>query len=362
MERIVKVSSNLLHEPTGKLITDSTHSLKRVEVVTCKIRTGSGLAGLGFTYTIGAGGHAIKSVIDSIFHKILIGQDPTDIEGIWNKMWEATHAVGRGGITTHAIAAVDIALWDMKGKQLDRPLYKLLRGSMKGVPMYDTNDGWLHYTEDELVSSALAVVKAKFHGFKIKVGKKTLKEDVARIKAVTNAVKGRIPIMIDANQVWGKDEAVRRGKAFEDLGVFWYEEPVAADDIWAHVEIAKSLRVPVAVGETIFTKQEFGNYVRIKGCDILQQDVCRVGGITEWMAIARIADENGLKVSPHFVMELHPALVGSIPNGLFVEHIPWLRKLFREPPLMENGFIFPSDRPGIGLELEEGALGRFLVE
>jgi L-alanine-DL-glutamate epimerase-like enolase superfamily enzyme len=362
MLKITRVNSNLLSVPTGKLITDSIHSLKHVEVVTCKVKTSDGIVGFGFTYTIGTGGFAIKSVIDSMFQKVLVGKDPGHIQEIWEEMWESTHAVGRGGITTHAMAAVDIALWDIKGKTLEKPLYKLLRGSNKGIPLYDTNSGWLHYSEKELVFSALQVLKEGFRGFKIKVGRKTLKEDVDRIKAVANALDNRIPLMIDANQVWDKEEALKRGKAFDKLGVFWYEEPLVAEDIWGHSELAKALSVPIAVGETIFTKQEFENYARLGAVDILQPDVCRVGGITEWMDVAKIAEAHGLKVSPHFVMDLHPSLMASIPNGRFVEYIPWLRKLFREPPKVDNGMIFPSVKPGIGLELEPSAFQRYVVE
>jgi L-alanine-DL-glutamate epimerase-like enolase superfamily enzyme len=227
--------------------------------------------------------------------------------------------------------------------------------------MYDTNSGWLHYSEKELVNSAKAVARKGFYGFKIKVGKKTLREDVERVRAVTEAVNGKIPIMIDANQVWDKVEALKRGRRFQDLGVYWYEEPIVADDILGHRELARELDVPVAVGETIFTRAEFANYVRLGACDILQQDVCRVGGITEWMEIAALADASGLKVSPHFVMELTPQLVASITNGLFVEYIPWLRKLFSNPPKIEGGLIFPSDQPGTGLELEHDVFRRFLI-
>jgi L-alanine-DL-glutamate epimerase-like enolase superfamily enzyme len=361
MPKITKIESHLLEVPTDKPITDSIHSIDRVEVVTCTIGTSENVNGLGFTYTIGGGGHAIKSIIDNMFSKKLIGENPLEISKIWQELWNSSHAVGRGGITTHAIAAVDIALWDAKGKVLNAPLYKLLNGSKRGIPMYDTNSGWLHYSENELVESAKAVAAKGFHGFKIKVGKKTLLEDVDRIRAVTEEVDGKIPIMIDANQVWDKVEALKRGRRFQDLGIYWYEEPIVADDIWGHRSIAQELDVPVAVGETIFTRAEFANYIRLDACDILQQDVCRVGGITEWMEIATLAKTSGLKVSPHFVMELTPSLVASITNGLFVEYIPWLQKLFSNPPRIEGGLIFPSDAPGIGLDIDVGAFRRFLI-
>ncbi len=360
--RITRISSDLLNVPTGKLITDSTHSLENVEVVTCNVETDQGLDGFGFTYTIGTGGYAIKAALDSIFAKMLLGSNAEETDEIWARMWKGTHAVGRGGITTHAMAAVDIALWDLKGKALDMPLYKLLGGSSKAIPLYDTNGGWLHYNEEELVSAAVEAAERKFHGFKLKVGKKTLAEDVARIKVVQAAVGKKMPVMVDANQVWGKRGALERGRAFQDLGVYWYEEPMIADDIWGHKEVAASLDVPIAVGETIFTRHEFENYLKLKACDILQQDVCRVGGITEWMEIAKLAEINGVKVSPHFVMDLHPALVASIPNGLFVEYIPWLRKLFKDPPRIADGTIFPPEAPGIGLDLNTESLEKYAAQ
>ena len=359
--KIVEVKSNILRVPTDKLITDSQHSLEHVEVITCDIVTSDGQHGFGFTYTIGTGAFAIKAVIDTIYKKIIIESDPSEIQSLWWKMWNKTHAVGRGGITTHALAAVDIALWDLKGKEVEQPLHRLLNGSRRGVPLYDTDRGWLHYSKDELVKSALEIQREGFFGFKMKVGKKTLGEDIDRITSVMDALEGKLPVMIDANQIFSPSEAIQRGRAFEKLGVYWYEEPIVADDVWGHAALAKQLDVPIAVGETIFSKYEFHSYLKLGACDILQQDVCRVGGITEWLEIAQLGETNGVKVSPHFVMDMHPSLVVSIPNGMFVEYIPWLRKIFKSPPKIENGLIFPSDSPGIGLELNETVTSRFLA-
>src|SRR5487761_23698 len=357
--KLAEIQSGIFHVPTEKLITDSQHSLDSVEVVTCTVKTTDGLSGLGFTYTIGTGGLAIKTVIDTIYAKILTGSDPSEIKDLWLKMWNKTHAVGRGGITTHAMAAVDIALWDLKGKDLGQPLYKLLNGTKKPIPLYDTNQGWLHYSQEELVRSALSVQREGFHGFKLKVGKKSVEEDVSRISAVTDALNGKMSVMVDANQIFTRSEAIRRGRAFEKLGVLWYEDPLVADDLLGHADLARELDVPVAVGETIFSKYEFGNYFKLGACDISQQDVCRVGGITEWMEIAESAEASGIQVSPHFVMDLHPSLVCSITNGMFVEYIPWLRKMFTDPPIVDRGLIFPSDAPGTGLEISQSALINF---
>ena len=351
--KITKVTSGLLSVPTGKRISDSIHSLDKVEVVTCTVETNDGTRGLGYTYTIGTGGYAIKAIIDTVYSKRLAGKDPSETASLWKEMWESTHAVSRGGVTAHAMAAVDIALWDIKGKEVSRPLYWLLGGSKRPIPLYDTNGGWLHYSTEELVRAAKAVARKGFHGFKIKVGKKVMEDDVQRVRAVREALGDGTSIMVDANQVWKAPEAIRRGRKFQDLGVEWYEEPVVADDLLGHRDVARSLDLPIAAGETIFTKYEFEAYIRLGACDIVQPDVCRVGGITEWMQVADLALANGLRVSPHFVMDLHPSLVCSISNGMYVEYIPWLRKLFEHPPEIQAGSILPSDAPGVGLQLRK---------
>jgi len=355
------VNSSVLRIPTDKLISNAIRSYDSLDIVLCTVSTDQGISGTGFTYTIGKAGRSIKSIIDEIFSKALVGSDPTAATEQWTKMWRATHSFGRGGITTHAMAAVDIALWDAKGKECERPLYWLLGGSRKSIPVYDTDGGWLHYSIEELVKNAMEIAAKKFYGFKIKVGKKDLKEDLERIKTVKDAVGKKLTIMIDANQAWSPPEALRRGRKFQDLGVEWYEEPVSADNILAYPEIARQLDVPIAVGETIFTKLECELFIKTEGCNILQHDACRVGGITEWMQISQMAQLNDIKVSPHFVMDLHPALVASIPNGLYIEYIPWLRKLFKNPLEVVDGTVMPPERPGIGLEFDEAAIKKYSV-
>ncbi len=359
--RITSINSSLLRIPLESPVADSIHIIDSVEVVTCAVETDQGIVGHGFTYTIGMGGHGIKSIIDACFVKALLGLDPLEITDIWEKMWRLVHSVGRGGITNHSIAAIDIALWDIKGKEEGKPLYRILNGTRKPIPLYDTNGGWLHYTKDQLVRNALLDAEQNFRGFKVKVGKKTVEEDLERIRAVKDAVGDRLSVMVDANQLWGKSEALRRGRKFQDLDVEWFEEPLVADDLWGHREVAKELDVAIAIGETIFTRYEFMNYMRLGACDILQQDVCRVGGITEWMRIAEMAEVNGLKVSPHFVMDLHPSLLASVPNGLYVEHIPWLGKLWKSRPKVVDGSIVPQELPGTGLEPNPDVIAKYVV-
>ena len=313
--------THLLNVPTPKF-SSTIHSRSGIEVVTCVVETEEGLTGLGFTYTVGTGGSAIKAIIDDYVAKVLIGSKPEETATAWERMWRTTHGVGRGGVTTHAIAAVDIALWDLKGREADKPLYELLGGIRKPIPLYATDGGWLHCTEAELVKNALKVASKRYVGFKIKVGKKEAKEDVDRIKAVIDAAGDKISVMVDVNQGFGLSEATKRGKLYQDLGVGWYEEPLVADDFQGYGRLARDLSMPIAVGENIFTKYEFERYMQAGACDLIQPDVCRLGGITEWMQVAEMAHVNGLEVSPHIIMELHGSLAASIPNATYVEDLP----------------------------------------
>ena len=353
MGKIIDLTSEVLRVPTGKHITDSIHSTDIIEFVTCKILTDTGMEGIGFTYTIGNGGYSIKAFIDHYIREALIGDDYGNITEIWNKLWWITQPVGRGGITTHVIAAIDIALWDLKGKEVGKPLQWLLGGSSKPVKLYETNSGWLHYSQDELVESAKNVIKTGFYGFKIKLGKKNPEEDISRIKAVMDVTAGKIALMTDVNQAWSYNYALRMSRIMEKMGVYWIEEPFPADDIVSYKKLSRHSGIPVASGETIFTKYEFQKYLDSGSISISQHDVCRVGGITEWMQISSLCASNNVMVSPHFVMQLHAPLVSSISNGMYVEYIPWMENVFEDQPRVENGLIYPSNKPGIGLRFNE---------
>jgi L-alanine-DL-glutamate epimerase-like enolase superfamily enzyme len=360
MSKIIDMDCRILKVPTDKHISDSIHSTEFIEVVTCRITTANGIEGTGFTYTIGTGGLSIKMFLDGYIRKSIIGQESSDINGIWNNLWWMSQPVGRGGITEHAIAAIDIALWDIKCIEAGKPLYWMLGGSSNPVRLYETNSGWLHYTEEELVESATRVMKAGFYGFKIKVGK-SFDEDMHRLRAVMDAVGDKIAVMADANQAWGYPGGVRRAKMMENLGIAWIEEPFPADDIESYRKLSMVSGIPVAAGETIFTKYEFMKYINA-GLSICQPDVCRTGGISEWLQIASLCTANSVMVAPHFVMQLHAPLVSSITNGLYVEYIPWMEKIFSEKPRIENGMIYPSTRPGIGVQFSPLAVERYSSE
>lgn len=351
--RITSIETRLYRFPPHRKITDAIQAFEDMEVVAATIRTDDGYEGMGFTYTIGRGGRATKHLLDTEIVPLVLGEDSFNIERIWEKVWWKLHWVGRQGIASLATSAVDIALWDLKARAFDQPLYKLLGGFRDRIPAYNTDSGWLNHTEDELVREAVGLVEQGFGGVKVKVGKDDRIEDVKRLRAVRKAVGDTVKIMVDANMRWTAAEAIARGKLFEEFDLYWYEEPIEADDVSAHALLRESVQTPIAVGESLYNRYAFKEYVAQQAASILQPDVGRVGGVTEWMRIANMAQSFNMPVAPHFLMELHVHLASAIPNALFVEHIPFLDRFLVHPLKVNQGFFEAPERPGHGVEFDE---------
>jgi len=242
-----------------------------------------GAEGVGYSYTIGQGGPAIMSLLQETLAPQLIGCDADNIERIWRSLLFSTHATAVGAITSLALAAIDTALWDLRCKRAELPLYKALGGSKEKVPMYTTEGGWLHLEEQALVDDALQAKELGFSGAKIKIGRPHLSEDRKRLNAVRNAVGDKFEIMVDANQSFGRAEATRRAKVLEEFDVAWFEEPLPADDVMEHARLAASTSVPIAVGESMYSLSQFKDYLALGAASIVQVDVARIGGITPWL-------------------------------------------------------------------------------
>ena len=224
------------------------------------------------------------------------------------------------------------------------------------MPLYDTEGGWLHLSTEELVAGALSSQAAGWAGVKLKVGKPRVGQDVDRLRAVRDAVGPALDIMVDANQSMTKAEARRRAAAFEPIGLSWFEEPLPADDIEGHVELARSTSIPIAVGESMYSAAQFREYLTRGAASIVQVDVARVGGITPWLKVAHLAEAFNVHVCPHFLMELHVSLAAAIPNGRYVEHIPQLRAITHGELRIEDGHALAPETPGLGIAWNHDAI------
>jgi len=341
--------------------SDAIQSFTSQETPIVKITDSDGGEGVGYTYTIGTGGTAVHALLKDYLIPRLIGREASMIEEIWKDLFFFTHATSVGAITSLSLAAIDTALWDLKAKRSGLPLHQLAGGAQSKVPLYTTEGGWLHLTIEELIDDALLVKEQGFGGSKIKVGR-PVKEDLNRLQAVKEAVGDRFEIMIDANQGFTVDEAIRRAPYYSEAGVAWYEEPLPAEDIQGHVRLVRSTSLPIAVGESLYHPSHFRDYMARDACSIIQADVARIGGITPWLKTAHTAESFNLPVCPHFLMELHVALTAAVPNGKWVEYIPQLGPITERSMTISDGYAIPSSDPGLGIDWDWDAIKGYTID
>ncbi len=346
--------------------SDAIQSFVRQETPIVRLTMQDGSQGVGYSYTIGTGGSSVVALLRDHLAPQLIGRDPALIEKIWRDLLFSTHATSVGAVTSLALAAIDTALWDWRCRRDGQPLWRAAGGAQSSVPVYTTEGGWLHLSPEDLVREALAAKAQGFKGAKVKVGKPQLAEDLARLRAVREAVGDGFEIMVDANQGFTLGEALRRAPHYAALAIGWLEEPLPADDLAGHARLAAQATLPIAVGESLYSPGQFGDYIRHQACHIVQADVARVGGITPWLKVAHLAEACNLAVAPHFLMELHVSLTCAVPNGAWLEYIPQLDAIATSRVQIENGRATAPDTPGLGIawdwpEIERRAQERHVV-
>ncbi|MBP1933311.1 mandelate racemase/muconate lactonizing enzyme family protein [Ammoniphilus resinae] len=330
--------------------TDAIQSFEAQETPIVRLTTESGQFGEGYTYTIGTGGSSIVALLKDHLLPKLIGRDATMIESIWHDLLMSTHATSVGAITSLALTAIDTALWDLKCKMMNLPLYKVAGGSKDKIRLYTTEGGWLHMSQEELVNDALAAKAQGFGGSKVKIGSPSAERDVQRLRAVREAVGPDYMIMTDCNQALTLADAKQRADLLEKVVLTWIEEPLLAHDVASHRELCQSTTIPVAVGESIYSIHHFKEYLQSNAADIIQVDVARIGGITPWLKVAHMTECFNKIVCPHFLMELHVSLCCAINNSRWLEYIPQLDEITKSKVTIKDGFAYPSQKPGIGID------------
>jgi L-alanine-DL-glutamate epimerase-like enolase superfamily enzyme len=336
--------------------TDAIQSFVKQETPIVRITCSDGAQGVGYTYTIGTGGSSVVALLRDHLAPKLIGCDSSEIEAIWKDLFFYTHATAVGAITSLALAAIDTALWDIKCRRANAPLWKVAGGAQRRVPVYTTEGGWLHHSQQQLVDEAIAAKAQSFRGAKMKIGKPTIAEDVARLSAVRAEVGDSFEVMVDANQAFTVAEARRRAHAYQDLSLAWLEEPLPAEDLSGHVELAAAATMPIAVGESLYHPSHFREYLERGACSIVQVDCARIGGITPWLKVAHLAETFNVPVCPHFLMELHVSLTAAVPNGAWVEYIPQLDSITTSRMMIENGYAVPPGSAGLGIDWDFAAI------
>lgn len=346
-----------LHAPISdaKVLTGRQQPMTKIAFLFAEIATRDGHQGIGFSYSKRAGGPGQYAHADEIAPE-LIGEDPNDISRLWDKLVWAGASVGRSGLSTQAIAAFDIALWDLKAKRAGLPLAKLLGAHRDSVQCYNTSGGFLSMPIEQVLDNVSKSIERGIGGVKLKVGQPDWTIDLARVQAVRKQLGERVPMMVDANQQWDRPTALRFGRILEQFNLTWIEEPLDAYDAEGHAALAAALDTPIATGEMLTSVSEHWELIKHASTDFIQPDAPRVGGITPFLRIAALADHCGLQMAPHFAMEIHLHLAAAYAREPWVEHFEWLEPMFNERLDIENGRMIVPNRPGLGLTLSEQAV------
>jgi len=336
----------------AKVLTGRQKPMTEIAMLFAQIETRDGLAGLGFSYSKRAGGPGQFAHAQEIA-PTLIGEDPSDIARLWDKLCWAGASVGRSGMATQAIGAFDVALWDLKARRAGLSLAKLLGAHRESVRCYNTSGGFLHTPLEQLLVNAAASRERGIGGIKLKVGQPDGALDVKRVDAVRRHLGDAVPLMVDANQQWDRPTAQRMCRVFEPLNLVWIEEPLDAYDHEGHAALAAQFDTPIATGEMLTSAAEHWDLIRHRAADYLMPDAPRVGGITPFLKVAALAEHAGLMLAPHFAMELHVHLAAAYSREPWVEHFEWLEPLFNERIEIKDGRMRVPTRPGLGLTLSD---------
>ncbi len=364
MPRIVSVDAALYRIPPAIPWSDATAQVSTLAYVVVDVAADDGVVGTGVSYTVGAGAPAIVALVQECAGAI-VGQRGGTPRHVTDQLWQLCRRVGLGGIASLAIAGIDIALWDAAAKRAGAPLYALLGGSARDLPRYSSGID-LHLSADELHAHVAARVAEGFGAVKIKVGCGTVAQDVARVAAARDALGPGRELLLDANEAWSLDEALRRLPAFEAYSPGWIEEPLHAADIAGHAHLRRRTSIPVALGESLFTPAEFRAYLEADAVDVVQPDVARIGGVSRWMEVALLAQLWHRRIANHYLLELSAQVLSAVPGVAYLEDVGGggLFELgLTDAPLdLEAGSSRACAEPGCGVRPDRARLAPYLVE
>jgi L-alanine-DL-glutamate epimerase-like enolase superfamily enzyme len=372
---IARVWAETVSIPVEKATRMSTRVLDRRDYLLVHVETDEGERGLGYSYVGTAGGAVAAQAVADLFAPMLTGADCDDIVTLWGEMYQETLLTGRRGVVIRALSAIDIALWDLSAKRKGVPLGILLGGCHKPLPAYASGG---YYRPDDgpwadAVSREIAWNREQgFRDHKIKVGGLPIAEDMERVAAGVAALGPDGRLALDCNNAYTTAaEAHRAIRAFEDAagtrGLWWVEEPLSPEDVDGHARLVDSVLTPIATGEVHQTRWEFRDLIQRRGADILQPDAAVLGGVTEWMRVARAAEVFGVPVAPHWHANLHVHLAAATPGCMTIEFFSLEKDIFNFEKLVtedtrltsEDGHVCVPDRTGLGIELDEEAVRHF---
>jgi L-alanine-DL-glutamate epimerase-like enolase superfamily enzyme len=331
------------------------------EFVTLELGTDAGVEGIGLTFFGGPLTVALRDAVEAL-GALVIGENPLQVEAIAAKLRQAASGAGPGGLFTLALSAIDIALWDIKGKALGQSVHALLGGYRDRAPTYASGALMRQHPTAYLAEAGPRLVEMGFKQMKSQMGAEpTVALEVERMRVLREGIGEDIALMCDINQLWTVNQAIDIGRRVEAYHLFWLEDVVAHDDFQGLARVADALTTPIAAGEYHYGIRPFRHMLEARSIDIVMIDLLRVGGITQWMKVAGMAEAFNLPVVSHLVPEIHVHLVAAIPHGLTIEYMPWSLRLFEETPALVDGQLVVPDKPGLGLAFNQDTFKQYQV-
>jgi L-alanine-DL-glutamate epimerase-like enolase superfamily enzyme len=356
--RITGVETDLLKPPPGSPFYDALQTLNVDKgSVVLRIRTDAGITGWASSAfgNLGEGARVVQTILEYEVKPLIMGKDPAFPRRIRADLWKAMNYQGVTGVGQFALAATDIALWDILGKNAGLPVYKMLGAYRDRMPVYSMC-GWYYDNDGDLSRFKRQVVTAVEQGYKavkIKVGKYSLDDDIRRIRLARDTIGKDRRLMVDANQVFDRKEALRRGRVYQEMGCFWLEEPLPPQDMEGFAILAQALDMRIATGENLNTKYAFADLIARRGADVVQPDNRRAGGVSEWMEIAAIADGYQVEVASHGGGATDLNMLLAMPNAIYMEAGGPIRMIDGEAPAPEE--------PGMGSEVRPEEIRKYKV-
>lgn len=360
--KITHVKTRIIQTPADSpLVVGIPVGSATREFVTLELGTDMGIEGIGITFFGGPLTVALRDAVEAL-GALVIGANPMQVEAIAAKLRLAASGAGPGGIFTLALSAIDIALWDIKGKVLGQPVNALLGGYRDRAPTYASGALMRPHPVPYLAEAGPRLVEMGFKQMKTQLGAEpTVARELERIRVLRENIGEDIDLMCDINQLWDVNQAIDIGRRVEPYHLFWLEDVVAHDDFQGLARVADALTTPIASGEYHYGIRPFRHMLEARSIDIVMVDLLRVGGITQWMKVAGMAEAFNLPIVSHLVPEIHVHLVTAVPNGLTIEYMPWSLRLFEETPAIVDGQLVVPNKPGLGLAFSQDTIKKYQV-
>lgn len=357
----MKINRGLVHPlriPLPRPLRTAIHDIRAIDTVLVELSSGDGAVGSGYCFAFGERrARALQAMVEDLL-PIYEGADASATRALFERAWRSINFVGHAGVAVMALAALDTACWDLAAQAAGLPLWRLLGAARNRLPTYASSGLWLDRSVDELVEEARAFVAAGHRAMKLRLGRSPV-EDVARARALREAVGPDIRLLADVNQGWDEATAIRTGRALEEIDLFWLEEPLPYEDLEGAARVAAALDTPIASGETEYGWLGMKRYLDARAADILMPDLQRMGGVTGYLKAVDLCEAYQTPVSSHLFVETSGHVLAAAAHGVILEHMDWWQELFDDRLPVIDGHVVLPDRPGLGLGLDRKALQRF---